>query len=319
MTSSSRRILAFVAAGLLCAVAVGVAVWRMSAPESVVAKPSAATAVSSTATTSSSATHSYTTTASPTTTQSKDSHTPVAAPAEDPYLAPNAVVNNTEPAGPTAVYRPDNVSSLQNQQPQATQNVQNPPAPVATTPSTAPSTDPSTASESVAPGSTPQHTEPTPPPATLEPQTAAPQDSAPQESRGEREHNPQLTEQQPTEAPISPQGEDSPKASDSFIPQPAGLAQEAPKPEAEPDSVTEHREPTEAEQKQWDESAQHGNEALEELARESEAHRTNEAPTPAAPTDDLPAAEEPSAETPNAVKPGEKPMEPAAEPAAVLP
>ena len=120
MTSSSRRILAFVAAGLLCAVAVGVAVWRMSAPESVVAKPSAATAVSSTATTSSSATHSYTTTASPTTTQSKDSHTPVAAPAEDPYLAPNAVVNNTEPAGPTAVYRPDNVSSLQNQQPQAT-------------------------------------------------------------------------------------------------------------------------------------------------------------------------------------------------------
>ncbi len=305
MTSSSRRILAFVAAGLLCAVAVGVAVWRMSAPESVVAKPSAATAVSSTATTSSSATHSYTTTASPTTTQSKDSHTQVAAPAEDPYLAPNAVVNNTEPAGPTAVYRPDNVSSLQNQQPQATQNVQNPPAPVATTPATAPSTDPSTASESVAPGSTPQHTEPTPPPATLEPQTAAPQDSGPQESRGEREHNPQLTEQQPTEA------------SDSFNPQPAGLAQEAPKPEAEPDSVTEHREPTEAEQKQWDESAQHGNEAIESLVRESEAHRTNEAPTPAAPTDDVPAAKEPSAETPTAVKPGEKPMEPAAEPAAV--
>ena len=107
MTSSSRRILVFVAAGLLCAVAVGVAVWRMSAPESVVSKPSAATAVPRTASSAPSTTHSYTTTAAPTSTQSKQSKTNVAAPAEDPYLAPNAVVNRTEPtADPGAAGNP---------------------------------------------------------------------------------------------------------------------------------------------------------------------------------------------------------------------
>lgn len=178
MTSTPRRIVAFVIAGLLCAVAVGIAVWRMSAPDSVVTKPSAATAASSAPATSSAATHSYTITAFPTSSWPKQSQTQVAAPAEDPYLAPNAVVNRTEPAAPTAVYRPDNVSSLQNQQPQVTPNTQYPQAPLSTAPAAPPSEgSTTTAPESPAPGSPQPSSEPTQPPTTPESPTDVPQES----------------------------------------------------------------------------------------------------------------------------------------------
>ena len=155
MTSTPRRVLAFIAAGLLLAVAIGMVVWRTSAPNSVVPEPSAATAEtgSSTPRTSSSE-HSYTTTSSAP--QSTTSQEQIAAPADDPYLAPNAVLDRTEPAQPTAVYRPDNVSSLQNQQPQGTVQPQDPNNPQA--PNTSPeSSVPATTTSSPgtpAPGST---------------------------------------------------------------------------------------------------------------------------------------------------------------------
>lgn len=287
MTSSSRRILVFVAAGLLCAVAVGVAVWRMSAPESVVSKPSAATAVSSTASSAPSTTHSYTTTAAPTSAQPKHSKTNVAAPAEDPYLAPNAVVNRTEPVGPTAVYRPDNVSSLQNQQPQATPNNPYPQAPVSTAPAVPPTDGSTPASESSIPGTTQPSGEPTQPPVTPESQTAVPQGSPTED---------QPAEQPQPKDPGPSQKTGVPEPLDSFIPRPAGFSQDAPVSALEPNA--QQGDPIDA-------AAQSGEvqgaDAVEAVERESAAYRTNEAaPTPAAPTDDAPAAEEPSAATPSA-------------------
>lgn len=294
MTSSSRRILVFVAAGLLCAVAVGVAVWRMSAPESVVSKPSAATAVSSTATSAPSTTHSYTTTAAPTSTQPKQSKTNVAAPAEDPYLAPNAVVNRTEPVGPTAVYRPDNVSSLQNQQPQATPNNPYPQVPVSTAPAVPPTDGSTPASETPIPGTPQQSSEPTQPSATPESQTAVPQ-----EVPAEDQHGSQSADQPQHKEPAPAPNTGVPEPLDSFVPHPAGFTQDAPAPDAEPNAQQD--EPIDAGKKPLNEAAPQGGDVVEAVERESAAYRTNEAaPTPAAPTDDAPAAEEPSAATPTA-------------------
>lgn len=173
MTSTPRRVLAFVAAGLLCAVAIGIAVWQMSAPESVLTEPSAATAGTSasvTTTTSSSAEHSYTTTASAP--QPKSSQAQIAAPADDPYLAPNAVFNRTEPARPTAVYRPDNVSALNNQQPQDQRTESNYPlTPLPADQSTAPSP------AAPSPESTQKGTPGSEPTAQPAPHTASPQDA----------------------------------------------------------------------------------------------------------------------------------------------
>ncbi|OFL60410.1 DNA-directed RNA polymerase II [Corynebacterium sp. HMSC056E09] len=291
MTSSSRRILVFVAAGLLCAVAVGVAVWRISAPESVVSKPSAATAVSSTASSAPSTTHSYTTTATPTSTQSKQSKTNVAAPAEDPYLAPNAVVNRTEPVGPTAVYRPDNVSSLQNQQPQATPNNPYPQAPVSMAPAVPPTDGSTPASETPIPGTPQQSSEPTQPSATPESQTAVPQEGPVEDQDGS-----QPAEQPQPKEPTPSQNTGVPEPLGSFIPHPAGFTQNAPAPDAEPKA--QQGEPIDVAPQGGEVQ---GADVVEAVERESAAYRTNEAaPTPAAPTDDAPAAAEPSAATPTA-------------------
>ena len=120
MTSSTRRMMTFVAVGLLCALALGVIVWRMSAPSSpVVVAEQASTEAKDSSTTRSttSSQHTYTTTS--TTPEPKTSQNSTLAAGgnagivNDPYLAPNAVFDRTEPAEPTAVYRPDNVSSLQ--------------------------------------------------------------------------------------------------------------------------------------------------------------------------------------------------------------
>lgn len=300
MTSTPRRVLAFVAAGLLCAVAIGIAVWQMSAPESVLTEPSAATAGTSasvTTTTSSSAEHSYTTTASAP--QPKSSQAQIAAPADDPYLAPNAVFNRTEPARPTAVYRPDNVSALNNQQPQDQRTESNYPlTPLPADQSTAPSSAaPSPEStQKVTPGS-----EPTAQPA---PHTASQQDAHEnhQDDSDSRDSGPQASPApQPSHVPEhtqAPSDADAPHR-DNPTPQPAGWTPEAPKPREEPRDGAGFNEPTDAEKKAQEEAARRESEELAQLANalEQEASHTNEAPTPAAPTDDRPAAEEPSVQT----------------------
>lgn len=291
MTNTSRRLVAFVAAGLLCAIAVGITVWRMSAPDSVVTKPSAATAASSAATTPSSTTQSYTTTASPSSSRTKQPQDHVAAPAEDPYLAPNAVMNRTEPAGPTAVYRPDNVSSLQNQQPQATLTTQYPQAPLSTAPAVPPSQGSATAPESSAPNSPQPGTEPTQPPTTSDSPTTVPQESP----TGDQPAGPQSTGQPQPEEPLPPQPADPSTSPGSFIPRPAGFTHEPPAPNAGHDEPAEPRALSEAGKKPWDTAAPHGGDGVNAAERETATHRSNEAPTPAAPKDDAPAAQEPSA------------------------
>ena len=65
MTSSTRRMMTFVAVGLLCALALGVIVWRMSAPSSpvvVAEQASTETKDSSTTRSTTSSQHTYTTT-----------------------------------------------------------------------------------------------------------------------------------------------------------------------------------------------------------------------------------------------------------------
>ena len=311
MTSTPRRVLAFIAAGLLLAVAIGMVVWRTSAPNSVAPEPSAATAEtgSSTAQTSSSE-RSYTTTSSAP--QQKTSQEQIAAPADDPYLAPNAVLDRTEPAQPTAVYRPDNVSSLGNQQPQDTaqpQTSNNPQAPQGSPDSSA--TASATSSPGApTPGSTANGTPSTEPTAQPEPQTASPQ-GAQQNDRTE----PGSTEPQVSTAPEHTHAPNAPANSQDT--QPAGLAQEAPKPQEEPHTDVRFKEPTDQQEKAQD-SQKVQEEIADKLAelereREQDASRTNEAPKPAAPTDGAPAAEEPAAEQP-------EPAEPAAnEPAADAP
>ena len=313
MTSTPRRVLAFIAAGLLLAVAIGMVVWRTSAPNSVVPEPSAATAESgSSAPQTSSSEHSYTTTSS--TSQPKTSQETIAAPAEDPYLAPNAVLDRTEPAQPTAVYRPDNVSSLQNQQPQGTvqpQDPNNPQAPNTSPDNTSPeSSVPATTTSSPgtpAPGSTTTGTPGTEPTDQPAPRTASPQDA-------QQDNNTESDRAEP-QASTAPEHTHAPNApANSQDTQPAGLAQEAPKPQEEPRTDVRFKEPTDQQEKAQD-SQKVQEEIADKLAelereREQDASRTNEAPKPAAPTDGAPAAEEPAAEQP-------EPAEPAAnEPAA---
>ena len=312
MTSTPRRVLAFIAAGLLLAVAIGMVVWRTSAPNSVVPEPSAATAETGSSTPrTSSPEHSYTTTSSAP--QSTTSQEQIAAPAEDPYLAPNAVLNRTEPAQPTAVYRPDNVSSLHNQLPQDTAQPQ-----ASHTPQVPQSSPDSSATASATsspgaptPGSTANGTPSTEPTAQPEPQTASPQD-AQQDDRTE----PGSTEPQVSTAPEHTHAPNAPANSQDT--QPAGLAQEAPKPQEEPHTDVRFKEPT-AEQENAHDSQKVQEEIADKLAelereREQDASRTNEAPKPAAPTDDAPAAEEPAANEPAADTPAAPaPEQPAGE------
>ncbi|MDO5032111.1 hypothetical protein [Corynebacterium sp.] len=108
--NDSRRVVVFIALGLVTALAVGVAVWRVSAPSSVVAgHVEPVVQSSSTATQSSAPSNEYSTTSAAPEPQNEEQAAPVAT--NDPYLAPNAVLNRTQAAGPTAVYRPDNVSA----------------------------------------------------------------------------------------------------------------------------------------------------------------------------------------------------------------
>ena len=121
MKPDSRRVYVFIVAGLITAVVVGVAVWRMSSPSanySNAADQSATTSVSPThtaaeETTNSStdrspskqhSTHATSSTASSGDAKHQQPHN------NDPFLAPNAVVRPQAATQPTKVYRPENIS-----------------------------------------------------------------------------------------------------------------------------------------------------------------------------------------------------------------
>lgn len=111
MKTEKRRVYLFIAVGLFAACAIGYGVWRASTP----AIPSAsdiATATTAVSTNSGAArqTQSAPAPVDPTSSVEGDPSPPPASAGDDPYLAPNAVVQ-TAPTDidPTVIYRPENI------------------------------------------------------------------------------------------------------------------------------------------------------------------------------------------------------------------
>ncbi|MFH0412131.1 hypothetical protein ACG98H_08535 [Corynebacterium sp. L4756] len=148
MNSDIRRVTVFFTVGLLVAVAVGIGVWRMGAPSAVTANPTMttqSTAETTPRTTSHSEDTENTTTNRPPRGGSSDDDAdaaPVPDYSNDPFLAPNSVINPQGQATtttPTNVYRPEPIFGEQ-QQPQ----YEEPAAPVVTPESETPTeSDPS--------------------------------------------------------------------------------------------------------------------------------------------------------------------------------
>lgn len=128
MTADTRRVAIFIIVGLLAAVGVGVSVWQLSAPETTLASSETTSSSNSPSTRESSSTalNSSTTRPNPRSTSQRRpapeiiEETPtdparsgreLNARTEDPFLAPNAVVNTEkQEAEPTRIYRPGNIS-----------------------------------------------------------------------------------------------------------------------------------------------------------------------------------------------------------------
>lgn len=142
MNTDTRRVVIFVVVGLLVAAGVGVSVWHLGAPKSSSMDDNATpvankqlTSSEEKATTSSSSASSTAPSDSRDRDDAKDNDdnqraaredANYSAPqANDPFLAPNAVVDaQTGPAAPTTYYRPDNLSASQGQQSQQNQQGQ---------------------------------------------------------------------------------------------------------------------------------------------------------------------------------------------------
>lgn len=111
MNTEKRRVYLFIAVGLLAAAVVGYGVWRASTP-STPSVSDTATATTEVATNSSTAGQIVPTPA-PEESGFSTANTPPAplvTTADDPYLAPNAVVQSAPTnISPTVVYRPDNI------------------------------------------------------------------------------------------------------------------------------------------------------------------------------------------------------------------
>lgn len=142
MNTDTRRVVIFVVVGLLVAAGVGVSVWHLGAPKSSSMDDNATpvankqlTSSEEKATTSSSSASSTAPSDGRDRDDAKDNDgnqrasredAKYSAPqANDPFLAPNAVVDaQTAPAAPTTYYRPDNLSASQGQQNQQGQQSQ---------------------------------------------------------------------------------------------------------------------------------------------------------------------------------------------------
>lgn len=181
MHADTRRALVFIVVGILVAVAVGLGVWRASAPAKITVANDSVTAVANTTTTEKPATEPSSTSKSTLRpapsgrTKPEETTTPPANPpqrvdvdalAQDPFLAPNAVIaedNGYNQPDPTMVYRPDNVS---------TSDIE-PESDVDVTENTGtPETEPNLADETPA-GQTPTPSEEAPTPVQV-PETTAP-------------------------------------------------------------------------------------------------------------------------------------------------
>lgn len=114
MNSEARRVYAFIGAGLIVAVFVGIGVWRLGSPET--PTPSSEALVTNVATTESSTSRQAPAASDPreqtSSRETEREEESINALPDDPFLAPNAVVNPPQRStGPTAFYRPDNLST----------------------------------------------------------------------------------------------------------------------------------------------------------------------------------------------------------------
>lgn len=209
VNTEKRRVYLFIAVGLLTAAAVGYGVWRASTPST----PSAsdiATATAEVSTNSDTAGQIVPTPAPEESGISTESTPPAPAvvATDDPYLAPNAVVQSAPTdIGPTVVYRPENIMDT----PATTEPATTEPA--TAEPATGQPTPTPTATGAGAVSGSPEHTgAPTTPPEpeqtqpTTTPQapTPAPGTPAPAEPETPEPAAPATAQTQTPEAPESP-------------------------------------------------------------------------------------------------------------------
>lgn len=109
MKTDARRVYVFIAIGLLFAVLVGLGVWKISAPGPSMAKNQSESMTPVGQTESTQVETTQTTTSRHTSSRAPKKSS--VALQNDPYLAPNAITGNGANSGPTAVYRPENLSS----------------------------------------------------------------------------------------------------------------------------------------------------------------------------------------------------------------
>ena len=109
MKTDARCVYVFIAIGLLFAVLVGLGVWKISAPGRSMAQNQSESMTPVGQTESTQAETTQTTTSRRTSNRAPKKSS--VALQNDPYLAPNAITGNGANSGPTAVYRPENLSS----------------------------------------------------------------------------------------------------------------------------------------------------------------------------------------------------------------
>lgn len=172
MNTETRRVYAFIGAGLLTAAGVGVGVWRAGTPSTPSASDTA-TVTAEVSTFAEPAPVAATTPTSGTPATSVEAAAPPVTPPriDDPFLAPHAIVQAVPSTiTPTTVYRPENVRPAPADTPAEPTSLVDPAPPEPTAESTAPTAGqtPTPTVDTPAPGTPdqPDTPEPTPPVAT---------------------------------------------------------------------------------------------------------------------------------------------------------
>lgn len=201
VNTEKRRVYLFIAVGLLAAAAVGYGVWRASTPST----PSASDIATVTAevSTNSDTAGQIVPTPDPGESGLSTANTPpapAAATADDPYLAPNAVVQSAPTdIGPTVIYRPDNIMDTPTTTEPST--AQPTPTPTPTGAGTVSGRPEDTGTTTTPPGPEQTQTTPTPDAGTPTPaEPAAPEPAAPATAPTQTPTTPATTTPQPAPA-----------------------------------------------------------------------------------------------------------------------
>ncbi|MBD0853756.1 hypothetical protein [Corynebacterium striatum] len=249
MKTDARRVYVFIAIGLLSAVFVGLGVWKISAPGPSMAKNQSESMTPVGHTESTQAETTQTTTSS---------HTSKRAPKKssvalqnDPYLAPNAITGTGANFGPTAVYRPENLSSQSRAT--AQQYGGNSHYGTGQEPSNNAQLGTSSSSESAATASESptQSAVPSPaPPHTATPTETSPNRTVPNENKRKRGSNSEppavkpIEPSEPADDPTKQNGTAAPESEPAPTTDANGRTVDAPQPSVEPVNPNAPKEPT---------------------------------------------------------------------------